>query len=56
MAILSVGPALTYASIAAAMVDAVPGDIIVLASGYSNETATITQNGIIVDGDARRRA
>ena len=51
-AILSVGPALTYSSITAAMAVAVPGDMIVLASGYSNETATITQSGVTVDGDA----
>src|SRR4051812_36499979 len=52
MAILSVGPAATYASIAAAMSDAVSGDTIALKNGYSNETATVTQSGIIVDGDA----
>ena len=52
MAILSVGPASTYPSIAVAMVNAVSGDTVALESGYSNETATIAQSGIIVDGDA----
>ncbi len=49
---LTVGPTSTYASIADAMVDAHTGDIILLESGYSNEVATITVDGIIVDGDA----
>lgn len=52
MAILTVGQTSTYASIAAAMVDAVAGDTISLENGYGNETATISLNGLTVDGGA----
>jgi Ca2+-binding RTX toxin-like protein len=52
MPILTVGPTSTYASITDAMVDAVAGDTISLESGYSNESAIIALNNIIVDGDA----
>ena len=41
-----------YPSIAAAMLAASPADTIQLASGYSNETATVTVNNITVDGGA----
>jgi trimeric autotransporter adhesin len=52
MAILSVGPTSTYPSIAAAMLFAAPSDTIQLEAGYSNETATVSQSGMIVTGDA----
>ncbi len=52
MAILTVGPTSTYDSITDAMAFTAPGDTIVLESGYSNETATITQGGVIIDGGA----
>ena len=53
MAILLVGPSsLLYPTIADAMFDAGPGDTIELESGYSNETATITQTGMTVSGSA----
>ena len=44
---------LLYATIADAMADAVPTDIILLESGYINDdTATVTVNNITVSGDA----
>ena len=52
MAVLNVGPSDLYLTIAAAMAVAEPGDTIVLAAGYSNETATVTVSGITVTGDA----
>lgn len=52
MAILTVGPTSTYPTIAAAMLAAAPGDTIQLESGYSNETATVTHEGITIFGDA----
>jgi Ca2+-binding RTX toxin-like protein len=52
MAILTVGPTSTYPTIAAAMADAVLGDTVSLEAGYSNETATVTQTGMTVTGDA----
>jgi hypothetical protein len=52
MAIRTVGPNSTYASIAAAMADSGPGDTIQLEPGYSNETATILYSGMIVTGQA----
>ena len=52
MAILTVGPTSTYPTIAAAMANALPSDTISLESGYSNETATITLDGMTVTGDA----
>ncbi len=52
MPILTVGPTSTYATIADAMLVAVTGDEIQLESGYSNETATVTVDGITVTGDA----
>ena len=52
MSILTVGPASTYPTIAAALADAGPGDTILLQAGYSNETATVTANGITVEGSA----
>lgn len=51
MTILNVGPSSTYASIADAMSDAGPGDSIKLQSGYSGETATVTESGMIIVGD-----
>lgn len=51
MAILAVGPGLAYPTILAAMADATPGDTIVLAAGYSGETAVITVNGITIEAD-----
>jgi Ca2+-binding RTX toxin-like protein len=52
MAILNVGPNSTYASILLAMQAADPGDIIQLETGYSNDTAQIDVNGLILNGDA----
>ncbi len=52
MAILLVGPTAAFHTIAEAMPIAVAGDTIQLQSGYSNETATITHNGMIVTGGA----
>jgi Ca2+-binding RTX toxin-like protein len=52
MAIRTVGPNGTYASIAAAMADSGPGDTIQLEPGYSNETATVLYSGMIITGEA----
>lgn len=52
MLVLNVGPSDLYRTIAAAMAVAQPGDTIVLAAGYSNETATVTVSGITVTGNA----
>lgn len=52
MAILTVGPTSTYPTIAAAMAAGTAGDTIVLEAGYSNETATVTHDGMFVTGDA----
>src|SRR6186997_2731419 len=52
MAILTVGPTSTFPTIAAAMVAANAADTILLEAGYSNETATVTHNGMIVSGQA----
>jgi hypothetical protein len=53
MTILLVGPtAPLYSTIAAAMLSAVAGDTVQLESGYGNETATVSQPGMTVDGDA----
>lgn len=41
-----------YPTISAAMSHVLAGDIISLDPGYSNEVATVTVNGITVDGDA----
>ncbi len=52
MAILLVGPnAPLYHTIADAIASAGQGDTVLLESGYSNETATVTQNGMTVSGD-----
>ncbi|MBN9023290.1 MAG: hypothetical protein J0H08_14600, partial [Rhizobiales bacterium] len=51
MAILTVGPTSTYATIAAAMAAANPGDTVQVESGYGNETAIVTQTGMTVTGD-----
>ena len=52
MTILTVGPASTYPTIAAAMAVAAPGDTIVLSGGYGNETAIVTQQDLTIEGDA----
>lgn len=52
MAILTVGPNSSFPTVASAMLSAAPGDTISLESGYSNETATVTVNNLIVTGDA----
>ncbi|HEX8381069.1 MAG TPA: calcium-binding protein, partial [Allosphingosinicella sp.] len=52
MAIRTVGPNGSYASIAAAMADSGPGDTIQLEPGYSNETATVLYSGMIITGEA----
>lgn len=52
MSILTVGPASTYPTIAAALAVAGPGDTILLEQGYGNETAAVTTSGITVDGNA----
>lgn len=51
MATLTVGSGFPYPTIAAAMTDASPGDTILLASGYSDETATVSKEDIIIEGD-----
>ena len=50
MAIRTVGPHSAFATIAAAMNAAGPGDEIRLEAGYSNEVATITHSGMTVFG------
>ncbi len=52
MAILFVGPNSLYPTIAQAMAAAVANDTVQLEAGYSNETATVTQGGMTVQGDA----
>jgi Ca2+-binding RTX toxin-like protein len=52
MAIRTVGPNGTYASIAAAMAAAGPGDTIQLEAGYSDETATVLHSGMTITGEA----
>ncbi len=52
MAILTVGSTSTYSNISQAMAAASPGDTIQLQSGYSNDTANVTRNGLTVTGDA----
>lgn len=52
MTILTVGPTSDFATIAAAMNAAGPGDTIRLESGYSNETATIAFSGMTIFGGA----
>ena len=52
MAILTVGPNSSFPTIAAAMAAAAPDDTILFETGYSNETATVTLNGMSVSGDA----
>src|SRR5687768_1855805 len=52
MAILTVGATSSYPTIAAAMLAAAPADTIQLESGYANETATVTHEGITIFGDA----
>ncbi|AML51899.1 Hint domain-containing protein [Falsihalocynthiibacter arcticus] len=51
MTILTVGPGFSYPTIAAAMVDASPGDTISLGAGYSDETATVSKEDITIEGD-----
>lgn len=55
MAILTVGPDSTYASISDAMADAGPADTINLETGYGNETATVAHSGMTISGDATSR-
>lgn len=50
MTTLTVGPGFAYPTIAAAMAAASPGDRIVLGAGYSHETATVTQDGVTIEG------
>jgi len=52
MATLTVGPTSTFPSIAAAMLAGAPADTILLETGYSNESATVTHNGMTVSGGA----
>jgi Ca2+-binding RTX toxin-like protein len=52
MTTLTVGPSSTYPTIAAALAAAVPGDTIALATGYSDETAIVTVDGITFTGGA----
>lgn len=52
MAQFTVGPNSSFPTIAAAMGAAGAGDTILLEAGYSNETATVTHNGMIVSGGA----
>ncbi|MGV8989634.1 MAG: calcium-binding protein [Cypionkella sp.] len=55
MTVLNVGPGSDFATIAAAMSAAGPGDTIHLESGYSNETATISYSGMTIFGGANSR-
>ena len=50
MTIRTVGPNSNFASIAAAMIAAGPGDTIRLEAGYSNETATVPFSGMTIFG------
>jgi Ca2+-binding RTX toxin-like protein len=50
MALLKVGPAETYHTIADAMAHANVGDTIALDAGYSNETTTVNVNNLSVSG------
>lgn len=52
MPILTVGPNSSFPTIAAAMLAANAGDTISLEAGYSNETATVTHNGMTVSGES----
>jgi len=52
MATLTVGSTSTYRNISQAMAAASVGDTIQLQSGYSNDTANVTKNGLTVTGDA----
>src|ERR1700750_3310519 len=51
MSILTVGPNSTLPTSPAAMSAAKAGDTIQLETGYGNETATVTHNGMSVFGD-----
>ena len=51
MALRTVGPGGSFPTIAAAMLASGPGDTIQLLGGYSNEAATVTNNGMTVTGD-----
>jgi Ca2+-binding RTX toxin-like protein len=50
MTILTVGPTSTFPTIAAAMAAASTGDIVALETGYGNENATVTVDGLSFDG------
>ncbi len=50
MTIRTVGPTSTYPSIAAAMLAANAGDIVQLENSYSQESATVSHNGMTVTG------
>jgi Ca2+-binding RTX toxin-like protein len=52
MPTLTVGPNSTFSTIAAAMLAGAPSDTIELESGYSDETASVSHNGMTVTGDA----
>src|SRR5476651_276576 len=56
MATFTVGPSSPYPTIAAAMLAAGPADTIVLQTGYSNETATVTHNDMTISGGATSTA
>ena len=50
MTTLTVGPTSSFPTIAAAMLAAGPADTILLETGYSNESTTVTHNGMTVSG------
>ena len=50
MATFTVGPNSDFPTISAAMAAVGPGDILVLAPGYSNETATVLHDGMTIVG------
>ena len=50
MTTFAVGPTAPFHTIAAAMLAAGASDSIVLQSGYSNETATVTHVGMTLSG------
>lgn len=52
MSVRTVGPTSDFATIAAAMLIAGPGDTLQLETGYSNETATVLFSGMTIFGGA----
>jgi Ca2+-binding RTX toxin-like protein len=51
LTVLTVGPSSAFATIAAAMVAANPGDTLQLEAGYGDETAMVTKVNLIIAGE-----